>query len=243
MNTYFQNLCVFSSFRIISQLLTTLLLLFSISAAAFAQITNEQNSSITPDFSVRPRIKKPENRQLKSQKTKPVLQIAAVRPKKYNVSELSAPPLIIGQSITTSLVSTAAEQKLAAPEKLAFDLLNQKRTAKNMPALLWDAELAKLARRHSTEMAKNNYFSHIGLDGLTVGGRANSLNISDWRGIGENIAFNQNAPNPVEFAVERWQISLKHYENLMSPLWTATGIGIATSDDGKFYITQVFIAR
>ncbi len=175
-------------------------------------------------------------------KPKPVLQVASVKPNTKSETadnDANAETIIVGQAKANF---PRANEKTATMEKKAFDLLNQKRQAKNLPALVWDEKIAGLARLHSANMAKLDFFSHKSLDGLTVDGRANALNINDWTGIGENIAFNEGMPNPMEAAVEQWQNSPNHQKNLMKN-WTATGIGIAITPDGKFYMTQVFIAR
>jgi uncharacterized protein YkwD len=70
--------------------------------------------------------------------------------------------------------------------------------------------------------------------------RAREAGIIDWQGIGENIAANQNAKNPVEFAVKCWLDSAGHRLNLFSPDWKRSGIGVAVSPEGKYYFTQIF---
>lgn len=128
-------------------------------------------------------------------------------------------------------------------EKTAFALLNQKRKENNLNSLEWSEPVAKIARIHSQNMAKYNFFSHRGIDGLMVDDRADSLGISKWQAIGENIAFNQGYENPVEFAVERWMLSPSHRENLLNNRWQESAVGVAIADDGSYYFTQVFLLR
>lgn len=89
-------------------------------------------------------------------------------------------------------------------------------------------------------MANLDFFSHTGKDGLTIEGRANKINLDDWRAIGENIAFVQGAKSPIEAAVEGWKNSPKHRTNFLSKEWKSAAVGIAKTPDGKFYFTQVF---
>lgn len=127
-------------------------------------------------------------------------------------------------------------------ERFAFDLINQKRTANGLSELLWNEDVAEIARLHSRNMAENNYFNHKGLvDGFTVDGRANSLGVRNWMAIGENIAFNRGFSKPAEHAVESWMRSNGHRTNILNNRWNQTGIGIATDDNGGYYITQVFM--
>jgi uncharacterized protein YkwD len=126
-------------------------------------------------------------------------------------------------------------------EKLAFGLINQKRAEIGLEPLAWSDEVAKIARLHSENMVKFNFFSHRGVDGKMVDGRADSLGISKWAAMGENIAFNRGFKNPIETAVEKWMLSEGHRENLLSGRWKESAIGIAVTDDGTFYFTQVFL--
>jgi uncharacterized protein YkwD len=129
-------------------------------------------------------------------------------------------------------------------ERQAFDLLNQKRVENGLKPVVWNEEIAKVARSHSQNMANNNFFSHQGLDGRTVDNRADSFGIRNWRRIGENIAYNRGYDNPVEYAVLRWMQSQGHRENLLNDKWKESGVGIAIAPDGKtYYFTQVFVLR
>jgi uncharacterized protein YkwD len=128
-------------------------------------------------------------------------------------------------------------------EKLAFGLINQKRAESGLEPLAWSDEVAKIARLHSENMVKFNFFSHRGLDGKMVDGRADSLGITKWSAMGENIAYNRGFKNPIETAVEKWMLSEGHRENLLSERWKESAIGISVTDDGTYYFTQVFLKR
>lgn len=130
--------------------------------------------------------------------------------------------------------------KPTALEQKAFDLINEQRRLKNLSALEWDLGMLYIARQHSENMARLSFFSHTGRDGKTVDKRADAAGIEDWRSIGENIAYNQGIKNTVDFAVQCWMYSPSHKENLLNKKWKRSGIGVAVSPDGKFYITQVF---
>lgn len=129
-------------------------------------------------------------------------------------------------------------------ELQAFQLLNQKRVENGLKPVVWNENIAKIARVHSQNMATYNFFSHQGLDGLTVDKRADALGLSDWRKIGENIAYNRGYKDPVEYAVIRWMQSESHRQNLLSDKWKESGVGVAIAPDGKtYYFTQVFMLR
>jgi len=128
-------------------------------------------------------------------------------------------------------------------EKLGFALINQKRAEIGLEPLAWSNDVAKIARIHSENMAKFKFFSHKGIDGKMVDDRADSLGISKWTAMGENIAYNRGYKNPIEIAVEKWMLSQSHRENLLSERWKESAIGIAVTDDGTYYFTQVFLKR
>lgn len=128
-------------------------------------------------------------------------------------------------------------------EKLCFALINQKRAEIGLEPLAWSDDVAKIARLHSENMAKFKFFSHTGIDGKMVDDRADSLGITKWTAMGENIAYNRGYKNPVEIAVEKWMLSQGHRENLLNDRWKESAIGIAVTDDGTYYFTQVFLKR
>lgn len=128
-------------------------------------------------------------------------------------------------------------------ERQAFDLINQKRAMLSLPALEWSDDVAKIARLHSQNMANYKFFSHTGMDGLLVNDRADDLGIRRWQAIGENIAYNRGYENPVEFAVELWMKSPGHRENLLNSRWKESAVGVAVTEDGTYYFTEVFLTR
>ena len=138
-----------------------------------------------------------------------------------------------------------SEKNLSARqiEQLAFKLSNDQRAAQNLPPIVWSNDVARIARLHSENMAKDNFFSHKGLDGKMVNNRADLLGVKDWRSIGENIAFNRGYENPAEFTVECWMKSDSHRENLLDNRWKESAIGVAVAADGSYYFTQVFLIR
>lgn len=128
-------------------------------------------------------------------------------------------------------------------ESQTFELINQKRSELGLQVLVWSDDVAKIARLHSENMAKYQFFSHRGIDGKMVNDRADLLGITKWTAMGENIAFNRGYQKPIECAVERWMESVGHRENILNLRWRESAIGIAVTDEGTFYFTQVFLVR
>ena len=128
-------------------------------------------------------------------------------------------------------------------EKQVFALINQKRAELNLPPLTWSEDVAKIARLHSENMVKFNFFAHKGIDGKMVNDRADDFGLTKWTALGENIAYNRGYRTPLETAVEKWMLSPGHKDNLLDSRWKESAVGIAVSNDGTYFFTQVFIKR
>jgi uncharacterized protein YkwD len=128
-------------------------------------------------------------------------------------------------------------------EQRAMQLINQVRASKGLKALVFDPILSRAARMQSESMATNNYFNHVGPDGKTASDRIRTCGIHGWKALGENIAYNKGYDDPVASAVEKWMASPMHRDNMLNPMWSTSAIGIATSEDGRIFFTELFLAR
>ncbi len=81
------------------------------------------------------------------------------------------------------------------------------------PAVSWQCELEEAATLHATDMGDNNFFSHIGSDGLRVSHRVDRTGY-DWSMVGENIAAGYTR---VESVMHGWLESPGHCGTLMNP--------------------------
>jgi uncharacterized protein YkwD len=127
-------------------------------------------------------------------------------------------------------------------ERQAFNLINSERARNGLPPLTWDGELCRVARLHSENMGRRNFFDHEGPDGTNLLTRVTAQGIL-WRSLGENIAYNQGHNDPAGVAVSEWMHSPKHRANILRGNFTHSGIGVARTSDGRVYLTQVFIMR
>ena len=155
-------------------------------------------------------------------------------------TELSR-PRIVGEK--AAAVKASIVVNTASIERIAFDLINQKRVESGFRQLEWSDEVARIARQHSQDMAEFKYFGHRGLDDSMVSDRADRSGLKKWRAIGENIAFNRGYKDPVEVAVKLWLESPSHRQNLLKSDWGESAVGIAVAADGSYYFTQVFLTR
>src|SRR5262245_41367782 len=86
-------------------------------------------------------------------------------------------------------------------EDAVFELVNRHRREHRLTALVPDARIARQARAHSVAMAAGKTpLGHSGFDG-----RAAALHeLMAFRGIAENVAFNQGHRDPAAEAVRGW---------------------------------------
>lgn len=152
------------------------------------------------------------------------------------------PVVTVRNSASTAAVSPV-KGSVEHVEREVFALINRQRAAQGLEALLWNEDVAKVARIHSRNMADYKFFSHRGLDGRMVNDRADSIGLNKWRAIGENIAFERGYDHPAAFAVEKWMESPSHRKNLLGQTWRESAVGIAVAPDGSYYFTQVFLQR
>ena len=162
---------------------------------------------------------------------------------KSDSNKISNPEIERQRVVEKNKSDEKVAQLLAQLERQAFDILNQRRAEKGLPAIKWSEDMAKVARVHSLEMAQFNYFSHAGRDGKMVNDRADLLGFSNWQALGENIAFSRGYEKPAELACEGWMKSPAHRDNILNTRWKEAGIGVAQAADGSFYFTEVFIMR
>ncbi len=167
-------------------------------------------------------------------------------------SRMEIPPRVRLRQVAAyrALPSAAAASRASAAvvaatssESRLLGMINEERRARGRRPLVWDAELTRMARYHSENMARQEFFNHLDRDGLDLTARAELLGLRGWKVLAENIAYNQGFDDPEAFAVERWMISAKHRDNILNGEFTHAGLGVARGSDGRVYFTQVFMKR
>ena len=128
-------------------------------------------------------------------------------------------------------------------EQRAFEMTNAARRENGLRPLLWDPELCRMARQHSEQMVRLNFFSHETPDGQRMTDRARALGIGHFHMLGENIAYNQGFQDPGAFAVAGWMTSPGHRANILNTQFQQSAIGVFVAPDHTVYFTQEFIAR
>src|SRR5690348_13188547 len=123
----------------------------------------------------------------------------------------------------------------SAAERRIFDLLNQERFQAELPALEWNASVAKAARAHARLLAEHGEMSHQ-FEGEPV--LLHRLEAAEVRftSAGENVACADDA-DEAHLALMN---SPGHRANIMKPEYTAVGVGVAEHDN-RLYVTEDFV--
>lgn len=98
-------------------------------------------------------------------------------------------------------------------EQEILRLINQQRTANNLPALLEDAALTQAARRHAQDMAINHLTGHVGSDSTHSGDRMIQEGFAGAP-VGEVVGGGDLTP---QSKVQGWMDSPNHRALLLSP--------------------------
>ena len=123
-----------------------------------------------------------------------------------------------------------------------FQLVNVERARQRLRPLAWDDDVANVARDHSRQMARQNFFAHQDPKGRTVVDRAEQRDVRGWSKIGENLFMCDEIDGFERYSVRGWIKSPSHRRNMLNREWSTTGIGVYRSRDGRIYVTQVFIS-
>ena len=128
--------------------------------------------------------------------------------------------------------------------------INVERVNNGKAALQWNDGLASVARGHSKDMTKRDYFSHDTPEGLGPTDRLHRAGMdcrkgNHW-GIAENITIelsSSNVPEVAAKAVDGWMKSPGHRRNLLNGGYDSTGVGASFGiwkGYKSVYLTQVF---
>jgi uncharacterized protein YkwD len=98
-------------------------------------------------------------------------------------------------------------------------------------ALAWSDLLTQAADAHSRDMQANNFFSHTGSNGSSLGQRVDATGYA-WSGLGENIAA---GPGTVDAVVQGWMASDGHCANLMNANLTDFGLACVSGGNTNTY--------
>lgn len=157
------------------------------------------------------------------------------------LSSLVLSALLLAMALLLPRDVAASPQRTQELTHQVIVLTNQYRQAAGCAPLLWNAQLATAAQRHATDMASNNYFSHVSRNGASFGARIRSAGYR-YRLAAENIAAGQLSPEEV---VATWMNSPAHRANILNCRLREIGVGFSESPTSTYgtYWVQNFGSR
>ncbi len=130
------------------------------------------------------------------------------------------------------------DKVLSQSEQMVYDLTNSVRVRNGLSPLSWSSSAGNAARKHSLNMASEDFFAHRDPSRRGPGDRLKSEGIS-YRTCGENIIAGYEG---VILSVHGWYNSSGHRKNLLHTSFRYVGVGAAYDKESRyqFYITQNF---
>ncbi|MCL6472610.1 MAG: CAP domain-containing protein [Firmicutes bacterium] len=123
----------------------------------------------------------------------------------------------------------------ASAELYMLSLINNERRMLHLKALQFDPRIRDVARAHSLDMVKNNYFDHNSPTQGSPFDRLRSAGIL-FLFAGENLAYAQS----IDIAHQNLMQSEGHRQNILHPAFGKVGIGIVDAGPYGYMITQDF---
>lgn len=144
----------------------------------------------------------------------------------------------LNNTLLVILITFSATTAASQYDAELLRLTNLERQKAGVAALSLSNQLNQAAQNHADDMAKNNYFSHTGLNGSTMSDRVNATGYT-YSSLGENIAAGRSTPADT---IKQWMNSQGHRENILNSNYTEIGFGYSHLDSSKYrhYWVQVF---
>ncbi|MBU1446246.1 CAP domain-containing protein [Patescibacteria group bacterium] len=146
------------------------------------------------------------------------------------------------QSIKYFLRVIFFPNSLRTMEWKMLKLVNKDRKDAGLAPLMMQDDLRDVARKHSQDMARKDYFEHENTKGQTPFDRLDEARVTDIIA-GENLAKIKGYKNAVQQAEIGLMNSPGHKANILHDEYNVVGIGVIKSTDGTYYYTQNFARR
>jgi uncharacterized protein YkwD len=137
----------------------------------------------------------------------------------------------------------------SAIELHLYLLVNQEREEQGLDPLTRYKRVDNVSRYHAVYNAANEKVTHYNPNGSSVSDRHEKFDICDGR-VGENVVGGhipdeRNSTDSVEKQIaqrlfETWMNSQSHYDNMLDPNWTNTGMGVVINRDSYVAAVQNF---
>jgi uncharacterized protein YkwD len=137
-----------------------------------------------------------------------------------------------GTAAADSCAVADATPTYANPQTIARATLcavNAERRSHGLGALRFNPRLARAARRHSQDMVRRHYFSHVSPEGAKLASRVRQTgymrSVSDWQ-VGETLAWGSGKLGSPGAVVRSWMGSPEHRAIILTPSFREIGIGV-----------------
>lgn len=159
------------------------------------------------------------------------VQMAVFLKRVIDLKYFTTPPVVDGPSNLPPVPAGNAALMSAVHEKI-----NNERVKAGLQPLKIIKDIQNVALIKAKDMADNNYFDHIS---PTYGGPAEMLKMAGitLKPGGENISAVANTADEI---VGDWMSSPGHRNNILSPTYKYTGIGIYNGGSYGIYSVQIF---
>ena len=149
------------------------------------------------------------------------------------LSMMSVPSVrAVSDGDTASGARSSAASTPDTTELEILALVNGTRAAASLPALQPDAWLAPFARTHTRQMMDRGGLFHSAREARATAAPAG------WRRIGENVGVG-HTPGTLH---EAFMASPGHRDNILGD-YDGVAIGADRGDDGRLFVTVVFVKR
>ena len=120
-------------------------------------------------------------------------------------------------------------------EQKVFAVINQYRVEQHLPKLVWNDDLAEIARGESQDLAVGSAdFSHTDFRERML-----KLKKRSWASASENFLQTRQSDQVAEVALQRWLADSREGENIRGN-WDFTGVGMWMNEQRAVYITQIY---
>jgi uncharacterized protein YkwD len=143
---------------------------------------------------------------------------------------LSGCPSSGGITPTPGLIVQHGDPSVTAGEQAMLDRHDNTRAGAGAGALTANALLCQIAQDQANYLADTGQLTHEDASGGHAWDRANAVGYS-YSQIAENVAYDQTA----DAVYTQWLNSSGHYDNIVNPIYTEVGVGVATRDIYQYW--------
>lgn len=163
------------------------------------------------------------------------------------VIDLKPDPEVHAEQNTTGVPVVNASEHPDIDERVLemeiFDGVNERRIESGVDPFVHSERIRLIARLHSADMAKRDFFNHTNPDGIAPPRRHDSYDGCERPN--ENIAvLRQPATNDTETIakniVSMWSNSEGHNNSMMTRFDKVSGVGVYVTENKDIYVTQNF---